>query len=258
MELIHDREELQHFFEHHIQLHLYSLGDLDDPFWKNTIWFGLRKAGQLKEVALLYTGLSTPTLLALTHDKTAMSTLLKLCLHLLPQNVYCHLSAGLETAFSQSYAIQSYGEHLKMGLLTPEKLSQFDTSNTVRLTRDDLTAVTDFYAASYPDNWFEPHMLDIGYTFGIRKNGVLVSVAGLHLFSKKYGVAALGGITTHPRCRGRGLATAVTVRLCQQLRDEVAHIGLNVLANNLAAVSLYRKLGFQEMATYGEFMLIRK
>ena len=55
-------------------------------------------------------------------------------------------------------------------------------------------------------------MLETGKYFGIRREGILVSVAGIHVYSPEYDVAALGNITTHPDFRGQGLGRKVTAR----------------------------------------------
>jgi ribosomal protein S18 acetylase RimI-like enzyme len=81
----------------------------------------------------------------------------------------------------------------------------------------------------------------------------------VHVYSARYRVAALGNITTHPGLRGRGLATAASARLCRELvQAGVDCIGLNVKADNTAALSCYRKLGFERVAEYGEYTLERK
>jgi ribosomal protein S18 acetylase RimI-like enzyme len=72
-----------------------------------------------------------------------------------------------------------------------------------------------------------------------------------------YRVAALGNITTHPDWRGQGLATKVTAAVCRSLRETVEHIGLNVHAENRAAIGCYEKLGFEIVTTYEEVMLTK-
>jgi len=73
--------------------------------------------------------------------------------------------------------------------------------------------------------------------------------------SQSYGVAALGNIATHPDLRNRGLGTAVTAKLCNVLLRSVETIGLNVKADNLAALSCYKKLEFKEIATIEQYMV---
>jgi predicted GNAT family acetyltransferase len=89
---------------------------------------------------------------------------------------------------------------------------------------------------------------------GARRGDALVSVAGVHVYSREYRVAALGNITTRPDSRGQGLATIVTARLCQELLSAgIEHVGLNVRADNRSAVACYERIGFQRVADYGEY-----
>ena len=118
---------------------------------------------------------------------------------------------------------------------------------------DDLRAL---YEASYPGNWFVPRMLETGCYYGVRRGSALVSVAGVHVYSRRYKVAALGNVTTRPDVRGQGLAAAATARVCQEmLRAGIEHIGLNVKADNRSAIACYEKLGFERAADYGEYTL---
>lgn len=101
-------------------------------------------------------------------------------------------------------------------------------------------------------------MLLTGQYFGVRHHGRLVSIAGVHVYSASYRVAALGNITTHPDERGKGFARAVTARLCQHLAESVDFIGLNVKSDNQPALALYQTLGFRISAEYGEFSLQKR
>ena len=92
---------------------------------------------------------------------------------------------------------------------------------------------------------------------GLRQGGELACAGGVHVFSPALGVAAPGAIATHPRWRGHGFARAVAARLCQVLRAEVEHIGLNVKADNPSAVACYEGLSFERVAVYEECWLTR-
>ncbi len=56
---------------------------------------------------------------------------------------------------------------------------------------------------------------------------------------------------------GKGYGRQVTAKTCQSLLEDVCHIGLNVKADNDAAISCYRRLGFETVAPYGEYMVER-
>ena len=47
----------------------------------------------------------------------------------------------------------------------------------------------------------------------------------------------------------------MTARICQELGHAVDHIGLNVKADNTAAIACYERLGFRPVAEYEEVML---
>ena len=122
------------------------------------------------------------------------------------------------------------------------------------LRPDDLDEVSRLYDLAYPENAFDPRMLETGCFRGIRQDGSLVSAAGVHVYSGRYRVAALGNVATHPVYRGRGLSRAATAATCLALLETVDDIGLNVRADNVPAVACYRHLGFEIAAHYGEFV----
>ncbi len=252
---LHDKNEIQACFSSNIPLHLYSLGDLDDFFWPHTTWYALKDSDGLKAVALLYSETALPVLLALAEETTHIRKLLQSITRLLPGRFYAHLSPGLEDAFEGSRTLVSHGRHYKMALTSRPLLDAVDTSQVVPLTLNDLGDIEKLYEQSYPGNWFEPRMLATKQYYGIRETEGLVSVAGVHVFSPSYKVAALGNIATHPNFRGRGLGRAVTAKLCQSLLEAVDHIGLNVQMDNVEALRCYRRLGFEVVAEYEEFLV---
>jgi ribosomal protein S18 acetylase RimI-like enzyme len=256
--LLHDRDEIEAFLRQRPTLHLYELGDLDDFFWPDTTWYALREAGEVHALALLYTGTALPVLLAFIEEEEEPEPSVELlhAIHpFLPRRFYAHLSPGLEEHLEADYRLTSHGVHLKMVLMNQARLADIDPTGVVRLTSADRPALEALYRASYPGNWFDPRMLETGHYVGLWRDGKIVSVAGVHVYSPRYGVAALGNITTHPRLRGQGLATRVTGRLCQLLLETVETVGLNVKEDNLSAIRCYEQLGFARVAAYGEWIV---
>ena len=248
----HDRDALAALLRRDPVLHAYQLGDLDDFFWPYTSWF--RRGDQ---VALLYHGVTPPVLLAFAapDDLPEMAALLADLAPMLPTRVYAHLSPGLLEVLGRGYAVEpGGGPHHRMALTDPARLATVTPVGDV-LDRADLPALRALYAAAYPGNWFDPRMLDTGQYVGIRHGGDLVAVAGVHVYSPAYRVAALGNVTTHPRVRGQGHAAAAVAALCARLRPHVDHVTLNVKADNIAAVRLYERLGFTRVADFGEHLL---
>ncbi|WP_410809217.1 GNAT family N-acetyltransferase [Micromonospora sp. 067-2] len=247
----HDRAVLADLLGRDPVLHAYQLGDLDDFFWPYTSWF--RRGDQ---VALLYHGVDPPTLLAFAApaDSVALAALLTEVAPVLPARLYAHLSPGLADALAGSFRLEFGGVHHRMALTDPARLEVVRPAGVV-LGAVDLPQVRRLYALAYPENWFDERMLDTGQYLGVRAGGELAAVAGVHVWSPVYRVAALGNVTTHPRWRGRGLGAAVVAALCARLRETVAHVALNVKADNTAAVRLYERVGFTRVADYGEYTL---
>ena len=253
---LHDKGRIEAFLRKNVYLHIYSIGDLDDFFWPDTTWYGWEKEGAIQAVALLYTASDDPTLLALSEQQDVMWELIRSIFHLLPERFYAHLSPKVAKAVEQQCKTRSYGKHFKMGLKNKTLLHDIDCSQVIHLTEKDLEEMLALYEESYPGHWFNARMLQTKQYFGLRLKNKLVSVAGIHVYSEKYKVAALGNIVTHPDYRGRGFGKAVTAGLCQSLTKRVDYIGLNVKADNAAAIALYETSGFEIVDTYYELMVL--
>lgn len=254
---LHHKNDILAFLTTNPELHIYSIGDLDDFFWPYTNWFALVEKQSIQSIALLYFGLQLPCLLAIAENIASTRKLLEGISHLLPHRFYAHLSSGVEQACAENYQLEAHGQHYKMALTHKNLLTAIDDSDIISLNRDSLDEILALYRDSYPENWFEPQMLDTGQYYGIKDNNKLVSIAGVHVFSKKYQVAALGNITTHPHYRNRKYGRKVTGGLCKSLLKHVSHIGLNVESQNTAAIKCYQNLGFEVIASYQEFMIKR-
>lgn len=257
--MVRDKQQIERYLRDDTPLHVYELGDLDDFFWPHTLWYGLDRGSHPAALVLLYTGMELPALMALTSgDQTSMEELLSEVIHLLPDRCYCHLTPGLEQVVQSVFRLESHGRHVKMTLTDPDQVNSEAVKNAERLGREDEVELVAFYRECYPDNWFDPRMLDTGKYFGLRRDSCIVSVAGIHVYSPAYRVAALGNITTWPALRGQGLARTVTASLCRDLLETVDCIGLNVKADNAPAIRCYERLGFTAIGDYEEFMALKK
>lgn len=177
----------------------------------------------------------------------------------LPNRLSAHLTPGLLDALAPSLApVAAPVLHTKLGLADPARLAAYDTRPAELLGPEDLPEVEAFYARAYPGTWFQPRMLETRRYVGIRRDRALACVAGVHVVSQAYRVAALGNVATLPEARGAGLATATCARLCRLLLDDgIDVISLNVRADNAAALRAYEKLGFEHAADYVEVLLAR-
>lgn len=253
---LHDKNRIEAFLRKNVYLHIYGIGDLDDFFWPDTVWYGWDEKGEIQAIVLLYTASDYPTILALSEQQDIMLELVQSIFHVLPEQFYAHMSPEVAGAVERQCKTESHGKHYKMGLINKASLRDIDCSKVIRLTENDLEDMLGLYKEGYPGNWFNPRMIRTRQYFGMRLKNRLISIAGVHVHSEKYKVAALGNIVTHPDYRGRGFAKAVTTQLCQSLLERVDDIGLNVKAENAAAVAMYRKLGFEVISTYFELMVL--
>ena len=253
-----DRSLLADYFKQDINLHLYSMGDLDDFYWPVTECFGEITSTGVDRVVLLYRGDGLPVLLALAKPGLINETLINQLVPLIPDQIYSHLSPGIEGIFARYYSITDHGLHYKMNQVNPSQVKKVNTADTRLITQDHLEEVQTLFSDSYPGNAFDPRMVNTGQYYGIWNNKCLVCVGGVHVFSQKYKVAALGNITTHPEYRNQGLGRTITAKLCQSLSKKVDQIGLNVKADNEPGLHLYQSLGFQISSKYGEYSLKKR
>jgi RimJ/RimL family protein N-acetyltransferase len=252
---LHDRDTIAAYLCKNVALHLYEIGDLDDFFWQYTTWYAHVEESEIRQISLLYSGTDLPILLGLSTDPVGMQALLRAIMPFLPRRIYTHQMGDSIRLFEEHYTIIPHGTHYRMLLTDPACLNAIDTSEVVPLSVADQADIQRMYDASYPGNWLDVRMLETNRYFGIQRNREWVSVSGIHVYSPRYRVAALGNITTHPQFRGQGLATATTAKLCQILLEDVDHIGLNVKADNTSAIACYKRLGFEIVETLEEYML---
>lgn len=253
---IRNKKVIERYLRENPMLHLYELGDLDDFFWPRTRWICMGSRSDIHSILLVYQDIRMPVLLALNHKAYPPGLGNPLSLKdFLPPQLNAHLSAVFRDLLTQIYEVKSSGMHYKMGLKSFSSLPEIDSSKVMRLERKNRNELLELYRISYPGNWFNEKMLETGQYYGLLIDRRLVSVAGVHVYSQKYRVAALGNITTHPRYRNQGLAKTVTTFLIDQLAHRVDHVGLNVHTENLAAIRCYQEIGFEIMDQYEECSL---
>ncbi|MFN8242393.1 MAG: hypothetical protein U0X39_16780, partial [Bacteroidales bacterium] len=223
--IIDDRDAIARFLGRSPSINLYLIGDLDDFFRPYTTWYALTDGDDILSLALLYSGMETPTLLCF-HDEEAESniTLLKGIIPKLPGRFYAHLSPGLSECFSGSHNIELLGRDDRM--ILRQNPPAVDDPSIRRLDRDDIASLLKFYKAAYPGNWFDPRMIETGKYFGYFIDKSLAGAAGIHVYSPEYSIAALGNIATLPVFRGMKIAGKLTSVLCSDLLETVKLIGL--------------------------------
>ena len=125
----------------------------------------------------------TPTLLAIyDKDFESIHLLLERIKPILPLKFYAHLSPNLIDVFGKQNIIESYGAHYKMALKkSPLKITD---ESIKRLTVADIQIINTFYTNAYPDNWFDPRMLETQKYFGYFSEVNLLEVRK-YMFTQK-------------------------------------------------------------------------
>jgi len=225
----------------------YLLGDLVEPFFRQCRWLVASAGGarRLEGAVLVYTGLSVPAVLSFGAPD-AVEAVLAYFARELPEMCYAKFPLEHADAFPKFFQLD-YMERLWVMGLAAENL-QRPTQLREALQLSKSTPIEPIIAlyTDYPGNYFEPSQLESGAYFGAYAEGQLVAIAGTHVLAPAEGVAVLGNIVTKSAARQHGYATACTARLVEALAAQgCSTIALQVAADNAAAISCYRKLGFR-------------
>jgi ribosomal protein S18 acetylase RimI-like enzyme len=259
-----DRERIERALRRQAGAHVYALADLDDAHFAATRWFAAVAGGEIAALCMLFERLSPTVLYAVcAPGDPAVRALLERIGERLPAHCFLNLGLGLESALPPGELV-GVAEYEKMLLVEPARADAVDGAGIVELGPDAAEELAAFYAseASAPGEadarFFAPYMLEAAPYLGVREGGRLVAVAGVHVLSARYRVAALGNVATRPDRRRRGLARATTAAQCRRLRGRVSHLGLNVAVSNAAARRCYEALGFRGVCRYLEGHLHRR
>ena len=225
----------------------YAIGDLEPGMFELCMWTGAEKAGQVRALALLFSGLDPPALFLMGHAGGLRAILEDV---LFPERVYltCHPEQLLMTGdfYVWEKTIPMWRMVLRAARFRPAK------GDCVRLGPTHAGQLRKLYALG-GGLAFSPEQIQQGVFYGILANGQLVAVAGTHLVSPTYGVAAVGNVFTHPDQRGRGYGTATTSAVVAELLQRgIRDVILNVGQDNVSAVHVYERLGFERYCPFVE------
>ena len=107
-----------------------------------------------------------------------------------------------------------------------------------------------------PDFFYDSMVAD-GVFFGVYEGAEMIAAAGTHLVARDEGAAAIGNVYVRRDRRGAGLGRIVTATVMSELED-VATVGLNVRADNAAAIRVYESLGFVKHCDFFEAIATRR
>lgn len=218
----------------------YAIGDLEPHLFAQSTWGGAEEAGRLQALALYFRGLKLPALF-LMGDPNGLRAILEntLC----PEQAY--LTCRTEH-LAMTHDFYAWDETIPMWRMVLEPVSfQPTKDDCVRLTPAHSNQLTELYALGGGIG-FSATQVQYGVFFGIFVERKLVAVAGTHLISATYGIAAVGNVFTHPKYRKRGYGTATTNAVVTELLQSSIHdIILNVSQDNAGVIRIYERLGFK-------------
>jgi len=131
------------------------------------------------------------------------------------------------------------------------------THEITRLGPDHLDDVIDLYGNA-SRTYFTPARLARELYFGIYSGRQLVAAAGTHVRSAATGIAAVGNVLTRLAYRNRGMATSVTSAVTEASLELHRDVVLNVRQDNVPAISVYRRLGYEVHGPFVEGPAIRR
>jgi ribosomal protein S18 acetylase RimI-like enzyme len=249
---LHDRDEIESRLGPSAAAREFSVGELDDFFWPSATWFGLVEGEFVHAAAVLYTTAELPMLVLLGLAGRHNRTLLELISPLLPSQFASRLLEGCGDVLSGGgFKLEACGHYARMVLNDRSRIDRIDIRATTQFVAIDESDVVRFYARATPDSVLTTRMFSQGDYFGVRKAGRIASVAAIHLVSRRHAVAALCDVATDPEFRGLGFARMAAAAACRAHAS--ASTGLDVATENLAAIQLYRSLGFDHVTCYEDF-----
>ncbi|MFI5671866.1 GNAT family N-acetyltransferase [Streptomyces sp. NPDC051704] len=125
--------------------------------------------------------------------------------------------------------------------------------DAVRLGPADVPEILALISLTKPGP-FLPRTVELGTYLGIRHRGRLIAMAGERL--RPPGWTEISAVCTHPRHRGRGLATRLVRAVAAGIRERGETPFLHTAASNTGAIRLYESIGFT-LRRRPSFMAVR-
>lgn len=212
---------------------VYALGDLSAPMFPNTRWF-------TPDVTLVLHAFGANILFA-----DGIGSIREALDHV-TWPVHLQVREDALAEIERYAVVEGQRQMWRMGWNDPAKAGRH-TDTAVRLSAADVPALLQLYgggrATGEAPDFFYPSMVTDGVFFGVYEEGVLAAAAGTHLFAPEEDAVAIGNIYTMRERRGQGLGRLVTTAVIEAVKH-IGTVGLNVRADNPAALHLYESLGF--------------
>jgi ribosomal protein S18 acetylase RimI-like enzyme len=154
------------------------------------------------------------------------------------EHFYCENWAG-EAPAGWSVSMRN----IKFKMVWEDAMPAPDTAPQItRLGAEHASQAVELAKVASPGP-FGPRALELGEYYGWFEGPQLVAMAGERLRADRY--HEISSVCTHPDFQGRGLARRLTAKLIgqQMQRNEISF--LQVMQDNVAARTLYERMGFR-------------
>ena len=239
-----DRNEIRTRLRRDPAWSVYALCDLAPPMFSKTLWF-------MPDLTLLVRDYGTAILFAMGPGSVGEA------LECVAGPVHLQVQRDALDEAARHAAVSSPRRMWRMTWTGNQAASP--TAITRRLDASDVPALqalyTDGEASGESPDFFFPSMVSDGVFHGIYEGSTLVAAAGTHVLAPEEGAAAIGNVYTRRDRRGLGLGRLVTSAVLGDLAG-VETIGLNVRADNEAALHLYESLGFARHCEFYEGLAV--
>ena len=240
-----DREAIRRILNQDRVWAIYALADLDAHLFDLCDWWVMGRG-----LALVFTGISIRPIFV-TGSPTEVDALLG--------GLPCdagYLNLRDEHVGQTVYTYQQ--AHRMRRMVLGEFVPRAGATEVLR--REHVREIEALYATGTGAGVaFGAFQLDTGFFRGVRQDGALIAVAGVHVVSRNESVAGVGNIFTREDQRGRGLAQLTLSAVTTALQEAgISTIGLNVEQDNAPAQAAYERLGYRTAFEYWEGTAVRQ
>ncbi|MDO8123693.1 MAG: GNAT family N-acetyltransferase [Candidatus Hermodarchaeota archaeon] len=214
--------------------------------WDITDWFIAKKENAIQGCLIIYKGGRG---MGSFFTRGTQDAVHQLVAQLSYPSVFAIIPENHVPIVEKQYQFLTQGRFLLMKV-EPEQYNPPEILPTERLFADNLEEVDQFYQVTPAGAW-NPRQLDLGPFYGIRQDGVLVSVCGtIGVYKPSPGVAVIGNLATLPHHQKRGFGTSVLCAVTNALFQNYQYVTLMVESDNFNAIRIYQRIGFTHQATF--------